>query len=81
MEQSIIDYIKWRGDLTLKQVSFNEIDATYIDDIFKRTYRNQPMWYISYFTETDKDRISNFLNTYHIVQKYYVLFQISDIAI
>ena len=61
--------------------SFNEIDATYIDDIFKRTYRNQPMWYISYFTETDKDRISNFLHTYHIVQKYYVLFQVSDIAI
>ena len=33
MEQSIIDYIKWRGDLTLKQVSFNEIDALILSEL------------------------------------------------
>lgn len=46
--------------------SFNEIDSVYIDDIFRKTYNNQPLWYISYYSDIDKERISDFLHKYRI---------------
>lgn len=59
--------------------SFSEIDAAYIDDVFKRTYRSEPMWNISYYTAEDKEKIMNFINTYQIKQDRYRLLKISEI--
>ena len=59
--------------------SFSEIDAAYIDDVFKRTYRSEPMWNITYYTAEDKEKIINFINAYQIKQDRYRLLKISEI--
>lgn len=58
--------------------SFSEIDAVYIDNIFKRTYSSEPMWNISYYTERDKEKIMAFIRDYHIRQDKYRLLKISE---
>lgn len=67
------------SDIYVLGYSFNEIDSVYIDDIFRRAYQSAPIWHISYYSETDKERIFNFIKNNRISLEKFRLIEISDI--
>lgn len=86
-----VDYNLYRVSSILNQLSdvnriyilgysFSEIDSLYIDNIFKKTFKNQPFWSISYYTKLDKEHILNTLIDYHNIGKdKYILFKLHEI--
>lgn len=60
--------------------SFSDIDSLYIDNIFKKTLKNQPFWCISYYSKLDKERIfSTLINRHNIGIEKYILFKLPEL--
>jgi len=69
MEQSIIDYIKWRGDLTLKQVSFNEIDALILSELSYVNFKDIVPENFCTKEITLKDAVKNYFEAPDIMER------------
>lgn len=60
--------------------SFNMIDSVYMEDLFERTYNNHPHWNISYYSDEDFAKISNFVQSHGMSGEEYTFLKLSDIS-